>query len=107
MALPLYRELFQKLQITGLPKSTEDILVENEKKLREYILDNFLFTDDQSMLKNDDSFLEKGIIDSTGIMELIFFMEEELGVKVEDEEMIPENLDSINSIMSFINKKKS
>ena len=77
-----------------------------EKKLRSYILENFLFTDDESALKSSDSFLDKGIIDSTGIMEVIFFLEEEYGVKVEDDEMIPENLDSVDNIVSYIDKKK-
>ena len=75
-------------------------------KLRLYILENFLFTDDQSELNNEGSFMDQGIIDSTAILELIFFMEEEFSVKVEAEEMIPDNLDSINKIVSFINRKQ-
>ena len=75
-------------------------------KLRLYILENFLFTDDQSELNNEDSFMDQGIIDSTAILELIFFMGEEFSVKVEAEEMIPDNLDSINKIVSFVNKKQ-
>jgi len=78
-----------------------------EKTLRSYILQNFLFTDDDSVLNNSDSFLEKGIIDSTGILELITYIEEEIGIKVEDEEMIPENLDSIDNLVSFIAKKQT
>ena len=76
-----------------------------EEKVRNYILENYLFTDDQSELNSNDSFLEKGIIDSTGILEVIFFLEEEFGVSIEDDEMIPENLDSVNNIVNFINKK--
>lgn len=79
----------------------------NEEALRNYILENYLFTDDQSALSNSDSFMEKGIIDSTGILEVIFFLEDELGVMVEDEEMIPENLDSVDNIVAFVNAKKS
>jgi len=75
-------------------------------KLRLYILENFLFTDDQSELKDDDSFMDQGIMDSTGILELIFFIEDEFSVKVENEEMIPENLDSVNRVVNFINKKQ-
>jgi len=78
-----------------------------EKKLRDYILENYLFTDEQSALKNNDSFLEKGIIDSTGILEVIYFIEDEFGIKVKDEEMIPENLDSVNNIVAFIEQKQS
>ena len=77
-----------------------------EAKLKTYILDNFLFTDDQSAISVDDSFMEKGIIDSSGILEVIFFLEEEFGVKVEDSEMLPENLDSIKNLVAFIEKKK-
>ena len=57
----------------------------NEKDIvRNYILENYLFTDDQSELENDVSLLERGVIDSTGIMELVFFLEEQFGVKVDD-----------------------
>jgi acyl carrier protein len=77
-----------------------------EKKVRKYILENFLFTDDESVLKNSDSFLDKGIIDSTGIMEVIFFLEEEFGIKVADDEMIPENLVSVDNIVAYINTKQ-
>ena len=77
-----------------------------EKKVKEYILDNLLFTDDSNSLANEDSFLNKGIIDSTGIMEVIIFLEEEFGITVDVEEMIPENLDSINNIVSFVDRKR-
>lgn len=75
--------------------------------LRNYILENYMFTDDQSLLNDDDSFLDKGIIDSTGIMEVVFFLDEQFGVQVTDEEMIPENLDSINNLVAYIENKKS
>lgn len=76
-----------------------------EAKVRNLILENYLFTDDQSELDNNDSFQEKGIIDSTGVLELIFFLDEEFNTEVKDKEMIPENLDSVNKIISFMNKK--
>lgn len=78
-----------------------------EEKLRLYILENYLFTDDQSALGNADSFLEQGIIDSTGIMEVIFFIEDEYGIAIEDEEMVPENLDSIDNLVAFLGRKKA
>lgn len=77
------------------------------EKLRLFILENFLFSDDQSELNDDDSFLDKEIIDSTGILEVIEFLEEEEGIKVEDDELIPDNLDSVDKIISFVNKKKN
>lgn len=76
-----------------------------EDKVRNYILENYLFTDDQAELNNEDSFLDKGIIDSTGILEVIFFLEEEFRISVDDDEMIPENLDSVNNIVKYINSK--
>jgi acyl carrier protein len=76
-----------------------------EQKVREYILENFMFTDDQSALANEDSFLQKGIIDSTGILEVIHFLEDEFNIKVDDEEMIPENLDSVANIIQFVSGK--
>lgn len=78
-----------------------------EKQVRDYILENYLFTDDQSALNNEDSFLDKGILDSTGILEVIYFIEEDFGIKVEDEEMIPENLDSVDRIVAFVDRKQA
>lgn len=80
--------------------------MEVQQQIRDYILENYLFTDDQSALINGDSFLENGILDSTGILEVIYFIEDEFGVKVEDEEMVPENLDSVDNIVAFVGRKK-
>ncbi|MFT3929914.1 MAG: acyl carrier protein [Spongiibacteraceae bacterium] len=77
-----------------------------KQALRTFILENYLFTDDQSALADADSFLEKGVLDSTGIMEVVFFIEEQFGLKVEDEEMIPQNLDSIDNLVAFVERKK-
>ena len=76
-----------------------------EMDLRNYVLENYLFTDDQSQLKNEDSFMDKGIVDSTGILEIITFIEDEYDMSVEDSEMIPENLDSINNLVKYLEKK--
>ena len=78
-----------------------------EQKVRDYILENYLFTNDQGALSSADSFLEKGIIDSTGILEVIHFLEDEFGIRVEDEEMVPENLDSVNNIVAFVGNKQA
>ena len=76
------------------------------EKLRRFILENFLFTDDESELNDDDSFIENQIIDSTGILEVIEFLEDEWNIKTEDNEMIPDNLDSVNKVISFIERKQ-
>lgn len=74
-------------------------------KIKSFILENYLFTEDQGALNDADSFLQQGIIDSTGILEVIFFLEEEFGISVADEEMIPENLDSVESLAKFVEAK--
>jgi acyl carrier protein len=74
----------------------------NEEILRKYILENYLFTEDDSELNNTDSFLDLGIIDSTGIMEVVLFIEMEFDIEVDDEELLPENLDTINNLVKFI-----
>lgn len=73
-------------------------------KLREFIVDTFLFGDGDT-LREDTSFLESGIIDSTGILELIFFLEETFDVKIEDDELVPENMDSLKNISRFMERK--
>ena len=74
-----------------------------KKKIKEFITENFLFGED-SDLNGDTSFLEEGIIDSTGVLELIEFLEEEFEIEIDDEDMIPENLDSLNNLEKFIAK---
>ena len=76
----------------------------DEKKiaLRKFVLENYLFTEDEGALKDDDSFLDNGILDSLGVLELISFLEEELSTSVEGDEVTPDNLDSINKVLAFI-----
>jgi len=70
-------------------------------------LNNYLFTDDDAALGNDDSLLQKGIVDSTGMMELIAFLEEQFAIRIDDEEMVPDNLDSVRNIVAFLTRKSS
>ena len=65
---------------------------------------NFLFGN-ATGLNDDASFLDSGIVDSTGILELIMFLETNYGIKIESEEMLPENLDSVNKVVAFLNRK--
>ena len=92
-----------KFIIQGTDKAMEEI----RQKIRKYIMDSFLFTARENALDNDNSFLESGIIDSTGILEIISYIEEEFGIKVEDEEIVPANLDSINLISGYITRKRA
>ena len=75
-------------------------------RIQKFILENYLFTDDTSALGLEDSLLGRGIVDSTGMLEIIMFIEEQLGVTVKDEEMVPENLDSVSRIAAFVESKR-
>ncbi|MHC4118059.1 MAG: acyl carrier protein [Planctomycetota bacterium] len=83
---------------------THEGRMENSVRVREFIVENFLFGDGDA-LKEDTSFMEEGIIDSTGILELVFFLEESFGISVEDHELVPENMDSLRSVAGFIDRK--
>lgn len=78
-----------------------------ESKLRTYVLENFLFSDDASLLNNSDSFMETGILDSSGIVDIILFVQEEFGIRIPNEDAIPENLDSIDQLLAYITTKTS
>ena len=78
--------------------------MELKEEIRKFILENFI-VDGDGNLGNEESLLEQGIIDSTGVLELVAFIEETYNIKVQDDELVPENLDSINNISSFIQKK--
>lgn len=80
-------------------------MAEIKTRLKQFIIDNFLFGDDNGFA-DDTSFLEEGIIDSTGMLELITFLEEEFSIQLDDEELIPENLDSINNLIAFLARKQ-
>ena len=73
--------------------------------LKEYISENFLPSAGLDVFDENDSFMEKGIIDSTGVLELLEFIEERFSITVEDEEVIPDNLDSLNKLTAFIKRK--
>ena len=74
--------------------------------IRKYIIDNFLYGQDDNTLGDDVSFLENGIIDSTGVLELVSFVQETYGIRVQDDELIPNNFDSLRKLETFIMKKQ-
>ena len=73
--------------------------------IRDFIIANFLFGQVGDTLKDDESFLASGIIDSTGVLELVGFLETEYGISIDNEELIPDNLDSVNKVASFVRRK--
>jgi len=74
--------------------------------VKEFIIENFLFGDEEQIELETD-FFEKGIIDSTGVIELVSYMEETFEISIDDEELIPENLSSLKNIDAFLKKKLS
>ncbi len=75
-------------------------------KIEQFIHTNFIF-DENLALAKDQSLLDSGVIDSTGVLELVNFLEETFGFTVNDEELVPDNLDSINNIAAFVQKKRA
>ena len=73
--------------------------------LRQFVAENFLFGMDTTFA-DDDSLLEQGIIDSTGVLELITFLESHFGITIADEELVPENLDSVTNLTRFVTSKR-
>jgi len=76
------------------------------KQIRDFLVSNF-YVAETDLLEADTSLLDQGIIDSTGVLEVIGFIEETFGITVEDSELLPENLDSIEGISRFVMSKKS
>lgn len=66
-----------------------------------------MFSNDESALNSDESLLEKGVIDSTGVMELVAFLEDEYQFRVSDDELVPENLDSVRNIVAYVDSKRT
>ena len=76
-----------------------------EDQIKQYVAENFLFSDDGYTLPEEASFLEEGIVDSTGVLELILFVEETYDVTVDNEDVLPENFDSVTRLAAFIRRK--
>lgn len=78
-----------------------------QAEVRKFIVENFLFGRDDFQLSDHDSFLDKGVIDSVGMVELVAFLQQRFGVRIADGEFVPENLDSIGNIVRFLDTKRS
>jgi acyl carrier protein len=77
-----------------------------KSQVRQFIADNFILGAEGIALGDDDSFLEHQVLDSTGFLELISHLEETYSIKVLDDEMVPENLDSLRSVADFVARKR-
>src|SRR5438477_6996317 len=78
------------------------------QELRRFITDNFLFGDESGRFafSDDDSFQERGIVDSTGILELVCHLQEKYAIEIADDELIPDNLDSLSRVARFVERKR-
>lgn len=81
--------------------------VQVRAELTEFIVTNYLFGDATMTLRDDDSLIEEGIIDSTGILELIEFLESHFGIQVSEAETVPENLGSVTNLTQFVMSKQA
>lgn len=77
-----------------------------QQQVRDFITSNF-YVADTAVLQDHESLLDRGIIDSTGVLEVVGFLEDTYGITVEDSEMLPENLDSIERIAHYVSRKKA
>jgi acyl carrier protein len=74
-------------------------------QVRAYIVDNFIMGGNADHLKDGDSFMETHVVDSTGFLELVSFIEETYGFSVTDDDMVPENLDSLDNIDAYVRRQ--
>jgi len=74
-------------------------------KIRRFIEENFLFREDRAELSDSESLLDAGLIDSTGILELVAFLESEFMISMADADIVPDNLDSIGAIVAYVKGK--
>ena len=80
--------------------------METTARVRQFITSNF-YVSDPGALRDEDSLLEAGIVDSTGVLEVVAFLESQFGLAIEDAEIVPENLDSIARIAAFLQRKSA
>jgi acyl carrier protein len=78
-----------------------------ETEIRGFLADIFFLGDDPANLPGSKSLIVAGVIDSTGVLELVGFLEEQYKIRIEDDELLPENLDSVNNIVDFVSRKQA
>lgn len=81
--------------------------MEMKDQIRSFVAENFLFSNNGFDLDDDESFLEAGVVDSLGVLELVTFVEENFDVAVADDEIVPANFDSVNNLVTYISTKRS
>ena len=79
---------------------------EIQSKIRQFLVENFVLSERIDELGFDESLMENEVVDSTGILELVFFVEDQFGIKIDTSEVLPENFDSINALATYIRRKQ-
>ena len=78
-----------------------------EQEVRQFVIENFVFESDNRSFSNDDSFFDTGLLDSMGVLTLVEFVKEKYGISIEDDELLPENWDSVNRIAAFVQARRT
>jgi acyl carrier protein len=81
--------------------------MELDQQIRDYLGSNLIYLDDSFHYDNDTSFIREGLIDSMQVMELVMYVQSTFGVNVEQDDIVPENFDSVNNLVAFIRRKKA
>ncbi len=77
-----------------------------ENEIRQFLVENFILGDEVDKMGFDESLLENGVIDSTGVLEVVFFVEDKFQIEIDTEEVLPENFDTINRLAAYIRRKQ-
>ena len=80
-------------------------MIDVEQKIKAYIASNILFSDNGYPYPDDASFLDKGIVDSMNVLELVSFVEKQFGIAVEDQDLVPDNFDSVSKLAEYVRRK--
>jgi len=83
----------------------EEDMADIKQEIEKFIEENFVMGRKNITLDPDKSLIESGVMDSTGVLELVMFLEERFSIQIDDEELVPENLDTINNLVAFLKKK--
>ena len=80
--------------------------MKTKEKIREFVAENYLFTSNGFNMGDQESFLESGVVDSLGVLELVAFVEDSFGIEVPDDDVIPANFDSVDNLAAYISRKQ-
>lgn len=105
--LDLMSKTFEPVTKSVIFQEVRIHMPEIAREVRTFVVDNFLFGEENELFSNQDSFLDKGLIDSMGILTLVEFVKDKYSIAIQDEELVPEHFDSVERISSFIQQKLS